>query len=73
MTLLKSHISAIPNLSEYDKKQLLVRSADPKIGDFHLTVTALVQGEYYNEATFDHERTMASMRNEPTTFALSAR
>ena len=53
ITLLKSHISAIPNLSEYDKKQLLVRSADPKIGDFHLTVTALVQGEYYKEATFD--------------------
>ena len=40
-------------MSEYDKKQLLVRSADPKVGDFHLTVTALVQGDYYNEATFD--------------------
>ena len=53
ITLLKSHISAIPNLSEYDKKQLLVRSADPKVADFHLTVTALVQGEYCNEATFD--------------------
>ena len=33
------------------KKQLLVRSADPK--DFHLTVTALFQGEYYQQATFD--------------------
>ena len=35
------------------KKQLLVRSADPKVGDFHLTVTKLVQGEYYQQATFD--------------------
>ena len=53
ITLLRSHISAIPNLSEYDKKQLLVRSADPKVGDFRLTVTALVQGDYYRDATFD--------------------
>ena len=53
ITLLRSHITAIPNLSEYDKKQLLVRSADPKVGDFHLTVTALVQGDYYRDATFD--------------------
>ena len=52
ITLLRSHTSAIPNLLDYDKKQLLVRSADPKVGDFHLTVTALVQGDYYNEATF---------------------
>ena len=35
------------------KKQLLVRSADPKVGDFHLTVTALVQRDYYRDATFD--------------------
>ena len=53
ITLFRSHIAAIPNLSEYDKKQLLVRSADPKVGDFHLTVSELVQGEYYKEATFD--------------------
>ena len=53
ITLLRSHISAIPNLSEYDKKQLLVRSADPKVGDFRLTVSALVQGDYYRDATFD--------------------
>ena len=38
ITLFRSHIAAIPNLLEYDKKQLLVRSADPKVGDFHLTV-----------------------------------
>ena len=53
ITLLRSHIAAIPNLSEYDKKQLLVRSADPKVGDFRLTVSALVQGDYYRDATFD--------------------
>ena len=53
ITLLRSHISAIQNLSEYDKKQLLVRSADPKVGDFRLTVSALVQGDYYRDATFD--------------------
>ena len=52
ITLLCNHIAAILNLSEYDKKQLLVRSADPK-RDFHLTVFELVQGEYYKEATFD--------------------
>ena len=53
ITLLRSHISAIPNLSEYDKKQLLVRLADSKVGDFRLTVSALVQGDYYRDATFD--------------------
>ena len=51
--LIKSHIAAIPNLSEYDKKQLLVRSADPNIGDFHLTVSELINGDYYREATLD--------------------
>ena len=30
-----------------------MRSADSKIGDFHLTVSELVNGEYYKEATFD--------------------
>ena len=30
----------------------MVRSAEPKVGDFHLTVSELIQGEYYKEATF---------------------
>ena len=35
------------------KNNSWVRSADPKVGDFHLMVTALVQGDYYHDATFD--------------------
>ena len=53
ITLLRSHIAAIPNLTEYDKKQLLVGSADSKVGDFHLTVSELVNGDYYSNATFN--------------------
>ena len=53
ITLLRSHIAAIPNLTEYDKKQLLVGSADSKVGDFHLTVSELINGDYYCNATFN--------------------
>ena len=53
VSLLQSYIGAIPNLSEHDKKQLLVMSADSKVGDFHLTVSELVNVEFYQAATFD--------------------
>ena len=53
ITLLRSHIAAITNLTEYDKKQLLVRSADSKVGDFHVTVSELVNGDYYRKASFN--------------------
>ena len=53
ITLLRSHIAAIPNLTEYDKKQFLVRSADSKVGDFHLTVSELENGDYYRDESFN--------------------
>ena len=34
-------------------KQLLVRPADKKLGDFHLTVSGLVNGDLYTDATLD--------------------
>ena len=31
----------------------MVRSADSKVGDFHLTVSELVNGKFYQDATFE--------------------
>ena len=42
----------------------MVRSADPKVGDFHLTVTALVQGDYYNEATSSGKTVLCNVRKQ---------
>ena len=40
-------------MTEYDKKQLLVLLADSKVGDFYLTVSKLVNGYYFSNATFN--------------------
>ena len=40
-------------MSEHDKKQHLVRSADFKFGDFHLSISELFDGEFYSDATFE--------------------
>jgi hypothetical protein len=53
LALVKSYIQTLNSSTEQDKKQLLVRSADKKLGDFHITVSGLVNGELYREATFD--------------------
>ena len=53
VVLLKSYIVILNDCSEADKKQLLVRSADKKLDDFHLTVSGLVNGDLYKDSTFE--------------------
>jgi len=51
--LLKSYINTLTNCTEQDKKMLLVRSADKKLGDFNVTVTELINGDMYRESSFE--------------------
>jgi len=53
IAMLKSYFSSLTNCNEADKKQLLVRSANSKMGDFHVIVSDLVSGHMFNDSTFD--------------------
>ena len=52
ISLLNNHIATLTNSSEDTKKQLLLRSADSKIGDYHLSVNRLINGGVYVGDTY---------------------
>ena len=53
IALLRSHISTLENCTETDKKQLLLRSADTKVGDFHITCSGLINSGLYTKSSFE--------------------
>ncbi|KAF7687114.1 hypothetical protein CDIK_3049 [Cucumispora dikerogammari] len=53
IALLRSHISTLENCTEADKKQLLLRSADTKVGDFHITCSGLINSGLYTKSSFE--------------------
>lgn len=53
VTSLKAHMASLADCTEEDKKQLLIRSADPALGDFHIAVNELANNRALADITFD--------------------
>ena len=51
--LIDNHIEGLTDQSEARKKQVLLRSADTKLGDFHITITNLLANDEDNEITYE--------------------
>jgi len=53
VAMLKAYFNTAGVTDEEEKKQLLVRSADPNVGDFHVSVTKVVNGPVSKNHSFD--------------------
>jgi len=53
IAMLNAYFNTAGVTDDNERKQLLVRSADPTVGDFHISVTTIVNGPISKDNTFD--------------------